>query len=90
MVNPRMIDGISGYMFGELNEEYKKAVAMYKPFHSAHEGFAILLEEVEELKREVFVRQSQHNYSKMRKEAIQVATMAIRFAYDICGGSIKR
>lgn len=50
------------------------------PFNSAHEGFAVLLEEVEELKAEVFKRN--RDESAMFKEAVQVAAMAHRFIQD--------
>ena len=54
------------------------------PFHSPHEGWAILHEEVEELKREAFWGQPLDHRWLMRKEAIQVAAMAIRFIEDCC------
>lgn len=53
--------------------------------HSAHEGFAVLLEEVEELKAEVFKGGKQKRDIKaMRAEAVQVAAMALRFIEDVC------
>lgn len=53
-----------------------------QPFNSAHEGFAVLVEEVDELWNEV--KKREHDPVAMRKEAIQVAAMAIRFALE-CG-----
>ena len=61
--------------------EYDKAVNKFGPFHSAHEGYAVLKEEVDELWDEVKAGQ---NKTRMRKEALQVAAMAIRFIQDIC------
>lgn len=56
----------------------------WKEWDSAHEGFAILLEEVDELKAEVWVNQTKRSVKKLRKEAIQVAAMALRFVTDVC------
>lgn len=53
-------------------------------FNSAHEGFAVLLEEVDELRAEVWCRVKRPD--AIRIEAIQVAAMAIRFVQDVCDG----
>lgn len=62
-----------------VHDELDRASAWPAP-NSAHEGFAILLEEVDELKAWVWTNQRKRNPEKMRYEAIQVAAMAIRFA----------
>lgn len=49
----------------------------FKPMHSLHEGFAVLLEEVDELKVWVWKNQKKRDYSEVRKEAMQVAAMAL-------------
>ena len=59
--------------------ELNKATTKYGPFHSTHEGYAVIKEELEELWDEVKV----NNKEKARLEAIQVAAMAIRFIMDI-------
>lgn len=50
-------------------------------FHSVHEGYAVILEELDELWDEC--RQRDPNKDKLRREAVQVAAMAIRFAAEI-------
>jgi hypothetical protein len=62
----------------------KNALRNYPPFTSAHEGYAILLEEVDELKEEVWKKPALRSRDAMRKEAVQVAAMAIRFVQDVC------
>lgn len=68
----------------EASDEVRRARSMWGPFNSAHEGFAILLEEVDELKAHVWTNQKRRDLAAMRKEAIQVAAMALRFADEVC------
>ena len=72
-VNPDTRDIINSVLI-ELN----KATTKHGPFHSTHEGYAVIKEELEELWDEVKV----NNKEKARLEAIQVAAMAIRFIMD--------
>jgi len=66
----------------EVRDELASAIEKFPPFNSAHEGYAILSEEVDELWDEV--KNNKHDDgAKQRKEAIQVAAMAIRFVLDI-------
>jgi hypothetical protein len=64
--------------------EVASAKESWPPFNSAHEGFAVLLEEVDELKAHVWTNQKRRDLDAMYAEAIQVAAMAIRFASEVC------
>lgn len=56
----------------------------FPPFHSAHEGYALILEELDELWHFVKLKQSTPGRTElMREEAIQVAAMALRFLFDL-------
>ena len=68
----------------EVLEELARARASFQPMASAHEGYAILLEEVDELWDEVKKSPKKRDPGAMRKEAIQTAAMAIRFLEDVC------
>jgi NTP pyrophosphatase (non-canonical NTP hydrolase) len=62
-----------------IYREYREAISKFPPFHSAHEGYAILLEEVDELWDEIKGNKKPGAYGRMKKEAIQVGAMALRF-----------
>ena len=63
---------------GEVTEEYLDAVSKFGPFASAHEGYAVILEEVDEMWTEI----KRNDIKRAREEAVQVAAMAIRFLID--------
>ena len=71
---------------GSVMCEYTVATDTFKKFNSAHEGYSVLAEEVDELWQEVKKNPTKHPQRKdlMRKEAIQVAAMALRFLEDCC------
>ena len=70
--------------FQEVAKEYIDAKSKFPPMVSAHEGFAILKEEVDELWDCVKMKQYDPlRPEEMRKEVIQVAAMAIRFLNDV-------
>ena len=60
--------------------ESKRAVDKFGFFCSAHEAYAVLLEEVDELWADI----KANNPEGIREEALQVAAMALRIAAE-CG-----
>jgi hypothetical protein len=58
-------------------------------FVSAHEGYAVILEELEELWAEVMKKRELRDRGRMAREAIQVAAMGARFALDLCPGEVR-
>lgn len=65
-------------------KELKSAVSRYAPMNSAHEGYAVLLEEMDELKAEVWKSPKNRDMQAMTEEATQVGAMALRFLTDVC------
>jgi hypothetical protein len=65
-------------------QEYREATWLHGSFNSAHEGYAVILEELDELKAEVWKKRADRDIKLMRKEAIQVGAMALRFIMDVC------
>ena len=64
--------------------EFHRAVTMHDSFHTAHEGYAVILEELDELKAEIWKRKTLRDKNQMKNEAVQVAAMALRFVVDVC------
>lgn len=75
-VNKEPISKISN----DMELELKKALDKFEfPFNSYHEGFAVIKEELDELWEEVTGDQDNE---KMKKEALQVGAMAMRFLHE--------
>lgn len=66
--------------------ELATATAMHGSMCSGHEGWAVIKEELDELWEEVRKQKpgKETDIAAMRKEAIQVAAMAVRFVEDVC------
>jgi hypothetical protein len=74
---------VSTERFRAVFDELDRAVEKFGPFASAHEGYAVILEELDELWYEV----KHGTPARQRAEAIQVAAMSLRFLADLCGES---
>ena len=68
----------------EIYEEMVRASGKFPMFNSEHEGYAIILEEMDELWEEVKKNQNDpYRKENCRKECIQVGAMALRFLHDM-------
>ncbi|MGH3610392.1 MAG: hypothetical protein ACRDRD_20240 [Pseudonocardiaceae bacterium] len=63
--------------------ELRGARAKWPPINSAHEGYAVILEEVDEFWQHVLAKQRDRDPEAMYAELIQVAAMAVRTASDV-------
>jgi hypothetical protein len=68
----------------DAGAELAKALRKYPKMHGPHEGYAVILEELDELKLEIWKKPKKRSLQKMRKEAVQIAAMALRFMLDVC------
>ena len=66
----------------EVCRELNLAAGKFEGFNSAHEGYAVLKEGVDELWDDI---KANAPLASQRKEAIQVAAMAIQFILDVTG-----
>jgi hypothetical protein len=63
----------------DVGKELKTAIETHGLFASAHHGYAIILEELDELWDEIKKKKSIRDQENMRAEAVQVAAMAMKF-----------
>jgi hypothetical protein len=71
---------------GLVKKELYRATEKFGKFHNPHEGYAILLEEVDELWDDI----KSNNLYGSCDEAIQVAAMAMRYLFDLMPDDFDR
>ena len=71
-------------LLSEVATELDYAQMKFGPFKNAHEGYAVLLEEMDELWDEVKGQYGPKRTAAIRKEAMQVSAMALRIIHDVC------
>ena len=73
----------------EIGEQLEKARDKHAPpMHGPHEGYALILEELDDLWE--LVSAQKHDPIEMKKEALHVAAMAARFVLDLCQAAPDR
>lgn len=65
----------------DVIDELERATEQYGKIHSAHEGYAVIKEEVDELWGAVKIKSL--GFEEQKGECIQIAAMAIRFILDL-------
>ena len=75
-VDPNVLNRV----LAEIADEYLRAKLKFPAqLNGAHEGYAVLLEEVDELWDDI----KANRHGPARKEAVQVAAMAVRFLMEV-------
>lgn len=74
----------------DIVEEILKARKAHGPIASAHEGYAVMLEEMDEVKEHVWIKQKRRDQSKLRKELVQLAAMAVAMIVEIADADNRR
>ena len=69
--------------FADVAEELYQAERLYPGFHSLHEAYATILEEVDELWEQVKLKPVARDHHKIYAELVQIAAMAYRTARDL-------
>ena len=64
-----------------LEEEYQRARRKFPPFNSPHEGYAVILEEMDEAWEEI----KRNDLTRAKAEMIQVGAMVLAFLRDLEG-----
>jgi NTP pyrophosphatase (non-canonical NTP hydrolase) len=67
----------------EVRAECARAIAKHAPMKSPHEGYAVILEEVDELWQEV--KGNRGRDLSALEEAVQIAAMGVRYVADLRG-----
>jgi hypothetical protein len=68
----------------DVQREINRARAKHPPLHSLHEGYAVLLEEVDELWERVKMQNTDHEGdTPTYRELVQIGAMAQRIAEDV-------
>lgn len=71
-------------LMADLKSEVLKAMQKRAPIHSPHEGSSVIREEFEELWDHV--KADTGRTPEARKEALQLAAMAVRYIVDLIDG----
>lgn len=66
-----------------VQDEVVSAMSKYPRLNSAHEGYAVILEELDELWEEIKNNKRPDTLSRQWVEASQVAAMAVRYMLDV-------
>lgn len=75
------MDSLDAFVLVDL--ELRSACRLFPAFASPHEGYAIILEEMDELWDLLKRQYNDRPKEEMRKEATQIASMALRFMIDL-------
>jgi hypothetical protein len=68
---------------GQVEQELHRACLKHPSLHSLHEAYAVILEEVDELKAEVWKKDEARDYEAIRSELVQIAAMCARTENDL-------
>jgi NTP pyrophosphatase (non-canonical NTP hydrolase) len=71
------------FALSQVGAEFLKARKKFNPMRGAHEGYAVILEELDELWEAV----KRNDLAHARKEAVQVAAMALAFMLEVKNGT---
>ena len=77
----RCDDAVLAQVLDQVGYEFTKATDKFDSFHNVHEGYAVILEELDGAWMEI--KRKNYRPAALRKELIQVAAMAVRAVHDL-------
>ena len=72
------------HIIQDIASEYKRANTLYPAFHSNHEAYAVILEELDEVWDEIKKSKEVTGNEKIKAELIQVAAMCVKYIENLC------
>lgn len=85
-VNNPTMENIQKRIYDKMLEAEEK----YGEFASGHEAYGVMMEEMEELWNEIKKKPYKRDANTMIIESIDIAAVAIRFAYQISIGGVPQ
>ena len=76
-----LCEGITTGFLSQVEDEYRSARKKFGDFKSPHEGYGVILEELDELWE--LIKTNQGRSSKTREECIQIAAMAMAYYVEL-------
>ena len=70
-------------LLNEIAIEVSRAESLHAPINSVHEGYSVILEELDEFWEQVRLKRADRNPERMRRELIETAAMCIRTIRDV-------
>lgn len=67
----------------EIKDECEVGIEKFQKMNSQHEGYAIIMEEMDELWSEIKKKQAEYDLPAQRKEAVQAAAMLLRIIVEL-------
>ncbi len=67
-----------------IESEYIRASGLYPDFHSNHEAYAVIKEEVDELWDAIKKEKNVKGNDQIRHELIQIGAMVVKYLDNLC------
>lgn len=77
----RCDDAVLAKVLADIGSEFSRAIGAFDSFHTYHEAYAVILEELDEVWKEI--KRKPCRSTVLRKELIQVAAMAVSAIHDL-------
>jgi hypothetical protein len=76
-------EDIASSFLHEVQQELDRACEKHPPLNSLHEAYAVILEELDEFKAEVWKQKQARSDDAIRAELVQIAAMCMRTVQDL-------